>query len=141
MFSLLPFGICIYNLIQTSVCVRARACVIESLRFVAHVHIYISKTFTLCKGMQCQLEMCVLCKLRHSKIPSVFLSLSLSLSFLQLHCSLPNILLQPFWVFFDLRCTNFFYGQLLNLYVFITTNCVLGIFYFVNEMVLIILMN
>ena len=37
-------------------------------------------------------------KLRHSKIPSVF-----SLSLLQLHCSLPNILLQPFWVFFDLR--------------------------------------
>ena len=76
-------------------------------------------------------------KLRHSKIPSVFLSLSL----LQLHCSLPNILLQPFWVFFDLRCTNFFYGQLLNLYVFITTNFVLGIFYFVNQMLLIILMN
>ena len=135
MFSLLPFGICIYNLIQTGVWVWA--CVIESLCFVANVHIYISKTFSLCKGMQCQLEMCVLCKLRHSKIPSV----SLSLSFLQLHCSLPNILLQPFWVFFDLRGTNFFYGQLLNLYVFITINCVMGIFYFVNEMVLIILMN
>ena len=130
-------------------CVCARACVIESLHFVANVHIYISKTFSLCKGMQCQLEMCVFRKLHHSKIPSVSLSLSsslslslsLSLSFLLLHCSLPNILLQPFWVFFDLRCTNFFYGQLLNLYVFITTNCVLGIFYFVNEMVLIILMN
>ena len=74
----------------------AHVCVIESLCFVANVHIYISKTFSLCKGMQCQLEMCVLLKLRHSKIPSVFLSLSLSLSFLQLQCSLPNILLQPF---------------------------------------------
>ena len=122
-------------------CARAPVCVTESLCFVASVHIYISKTFSLCKGMQCQLEMCVLRKLRHSRIPSVFLSLSLSLSFLQLHCSLPNILLQPFWVFFDLRCTNFFYGQLLHLYVYITVNCVLGIFYFVNEMVLIILMN
>ena len=60
-------------------CARAPACVTESLRFVASVHIYISKTFSLCKGMQCQLEMCVLCKLLHSKIPSVFLSLSLSL--------------------------------------------------------------
>ena len=56
-------------------CARAPVCVTESLRFVASVHIYISKTFSLCKGMQCQLEMCVLHRLRHSKIPSVSLSL------------------------------------------------------------------
>ncbi len=37
-------------------------------------------------------------KLRHSKIPTVMI---FSLSFLQLHCSFCNILLLPFWVFFD----------------------------------------
>ena len=37
-------------------------------------------------------------KLRHSKIPAVMI---FSLSFLQLHCSFCNILLLPFWVFFD----------------------------------------
>ena len=51
----LPFGICIYNLIQTGVCV----CVLESLCFVANVHIYVNKTFSLCKGVQCQLHICV----------------------------------------------------------------------------------
>ena len=82
----------LYIQFNSLVCVHTRVCYRVTVFCSANVHIYISKTFSLCKGMQCQLEMCVLLKLRHSKIPSV----SLSLSFLQLHCSLPNILLQPF---------------------------------------------
>ena len=60
---------------------------------------------------------------------SLSLSLSLFFNFIVL-C--PIYYYNHFWVFFDLRCTKLFYGQLLNLYVFITINCVLGIFYFVN---------
>ena len=51
----LPFGICIYNLIRTGVYIY----IIESLRFVANVHIYVNKTFSLCKGVQCQLHICI----------------------------------------------------------------------------------
>ena len=75
-FTIWDLYIQFYSLACVCTCVCYRVTVFCS----ANVHIYISKTFSLCKGMQCQLEMCVLLKLRHSKIPSVFLSLSLSLS-------------------------------------------------------------
>ena len=120
----------LYIQFNSLVCVRTRVCYRVSVFCSQCAYLY-KQNFSLCKGMQCQLEMCVLLKLRHSKIPSVFLSLSLSL-FFNFIVLCPIYYYNHFWVFFDLRCTKLFYGQLLNLYVFITINCVLGIFYFVN---------
>ena len=70
----------LYIQFNSNWCMCAR--VIESLHFVAIVHIYISKTFSLCKGMQCQLEMCVLRQAPPFQNPfGISLSLSLSLFF------------------------------------------------------------
>ena len=75
-------------------------------------------------------------KLRHSKIPTVFLSLFFNFIVL---CPIYYYNRSVFSLIWGVQ--TFFYGQLPNLYVFITVNCVLGMFYFVNKMVLIILMN
>ena len=53
----LPSGICIYNLIQTGVCV----CVYIYYRVTTFFRqrAYLHKTFSLRKGVQCQLHICV----------------------------------------------------------------------------------